>query len=106
MSVFSFLKENAGKNSSFAQGIAQAQNTKGAILLDVRTPQEYAGGHIAGSVNVPLDKIAQISAKKDAPLFVYCLSGARSGQACAYLQGLGYHATNIGGISGYHGPLE
>jgi len=44
---------------------------------------------------------------KDAPLFVHCLSGARSRQAATVLKQMGYtNVTNIGGIADYHGKVE
>lgn len=92
--------------ASIHKGLEEYQNTPGAVLLDVRTPAEYAQGHIPGSVNRPLDQMASISQDKRTPLFVYCYSGARSGQACSWLRANGYQATNIGGISGYRGPME
>ena len=95
-----------GNRPNFAEGIAQANSTKGALLLDVRTPQEYGAGHIPGSVNLPLDRIETIKADKAQPLFVYCLSGARSSQATAYLARQGYTVTNNGGNYGYRGILE
>lgn len=91
-------------------GLTQWRSTPGALLLDVRTPEEYAGGHIPGSRNLPLDTLshkAAALADKDTPLFLYCRSGARSGQAARLLQNLGYtRVTNIGGILRYHGALE
>lgn len=101
MGIFDF----SSKRPTFAEGIAQAKSTENAVLLDVRTPQEYAGGHVPGSVNLPLDRIGTIAIDKAQPLFVYCRSGARSGQACAYLSAEGYNAINIGGVMGYHGIL-
>ena len=78
-------------------------------LIDVRTPEEYRAAHIPGSVNVPLDRIGDISRAvpdKDARLFVYCLSGARSRSASAALASMGYtDVNNIGGISQWTGRI-
>ena len=92
------------------QGVEEYGGLEGAVLLDVRTPQEYREGHIPGSVNVPLQSLStadQIPAGKDAPLFVYCHSGARSSQATRPLAGMGYTNTkNIGGIAADKGKVE
>ena len=89
------------------EGLRRAQQTKGAVLLDVRTPEEYSGGHLPGSVNLPLDELSRIDYEKETPLFVYCRSGARSGRAVKELQKMGYRqSVNIGGVLGYHGVLE
>ncbi len=92
------------------QGVQAYKATSGAILLDVRTPEEYREFHIPGSKNVPLqalDEIEKIADNKDVPIFVHCLSGGRSRQAAALLQQMGYsNVKNIGGISAYHGKVE
>ncbi|MBE6970892.1 MAG: rhodanese-like domain-containing protein [Ruminococcaceae bacterium] len=92
------------------QGVVDYHNTPDAVLLDVRTPQEYREGHIPGSKNVPLqqlDKIRSLIDNKDATMFVYCHSGARSRQAVSYLQHMGYtNVNNIGGITAYSGKVE
>jgi rhodanese-related sulfurtransferase len=92
------------------EGVQQYRSTEGAILVDVREPEEYAAGHVPGSVNLPLSQIQKaenVLLNKSAPLFVYCLSGGRSGRAVAILTSMGYVAvTNIGGISSYHGEVE
>lgn len=91
------------------QGVARWEATPGALLLDVRTPQEYSGGHIPGSQNIPLqvlDRILQTAENKDTPLFVYCQSGARSRQATALLGQMGYtDVTNLGGITAWTGKV-
>ena len=90
--------------------LEQFRNTDGAVLLDVRTPGEYAGGHIPGSKNLPLQSIfdiAKLVPDVQTPVFVYCQSGARSHRAAAFLEKSGYAAvTDLGGISAYHGELE
>ena len=80
-----------------------------AILLDVRTRDEYAVGHIEGSRNLPLDEIdrvADVVENKDVPLYVHCRSGKRSAKAVAYLRGNGYKRVyDIGGIGAYRGEI-
>ena len=105
MGFFDFLKQ-----PDVNQGVANYYNTPGAVLLDVRTPQEYSEGHIPGSKNVPLqtlDKVRVVAKNKDTELFVYCYSGARSRQAAAALGQMGYtNVRNIGGIAAYQGKVE
>ena len=92
------------------EGVAEYHNTPGAVLLDVRTPQEYREGHLPGSKNVPLqgiDKAADMVENRDTVLYVYCYSGARSRQAVSRLQHMGYsNVNNIGGIADYRGKVE
>lgn len=101
MSIFSF-----GRRVNLEEGLEKARSTPNSVILDVRTEQEYRSGHVPGSKNIPLDRIDTITIPKERPLFVYCLSGGRSGNACSVLQKKGYNATNIGGISGYKGKVE
>lgn len=104
MGIFDFLKQ-----SDINKGVADWQNTKGALLVDVRAAEEYREGHIQGSHNVPLHalmKIVDLAPDKQTPLFVYCLSGGRSAQAVSALKRMGYgQAVNIGGIMGYRGKV-
>ncbi len=62
---------------------------QGATVIDVRTPAEYRGGHVSGSVNIPLDqiqhKIGKIK-KMRTPLVLCCASGMRSANATQYLK--------------------
>ncbi len=105
MGFFDFLK-----GPDIGQGVKDYQATPGAVLLDVRTPQEYRAGHIPSSKNVPLqalDKVASLVNHQDTPLFVYCHSGARSSQAVGALRRMGYtDVKNIGGIAAYTGKVE
>ena len=77
---------------------------KGARVIDVRTPQEYEAGHVAGSENLPLGEIGDtISAAvpdRETPLLLYCLSGTRSAAAVRILRAKGYqNVSNLGSIS-------
>ena len=105
MGFFDFLR-----GPDIDQEVKAYGETNGAILLDVRTPQEYRNGHIPGSKNIPLqelDRISAIISRKDVPLFVYCHSGVRSRQAVGELQRMGYlNVKNIGGIAAYSGKVE
>ena len=105
MSLFGFMKR-----PDINQGVEEYRAHEGAVLLDVRTPEEYREGHIPGSVNVPLqqiDKVTLTVADKDKTVFVYCRSGARSSQAVAFMKQMGYTKVhNIGGILDYNGKVE
>lgn len=98
------------KQKDMDQGIKEYQSVSGAVLLDVRTPKEYQEGHVPESKNVPLQAIGQVASvarDKETPLFVYCYSGSRSGQAVNALKRMGYtNVRNIGGISSYTGKVE
>lgn len=81
-----------------------------ALLLDVRTPQEYSEGHIPCSVNIPgyeLHRMEEMGLGRDTPVYVYCHSGVRSRAAVQLLRAMGYrNARNIGGIENYLGRIE
>ena len=98
------------KQPNINSGIEEFRHLPGAVLVDVRTPEEYKNGHIPGSKNVPLQQLDQISAiaeNKNTALYVYCHSGARSRQAAAQLQRMGYrNVRNIGGIAAFTGKLD
>ena len=98
------------EGSDMNQGVKEYQATPSAVLLDVRTPEEYREGHIPGSKNVPLqslDKVTGLVNNQDTPVFVYCHSGVRSSQAVSALQRMGYtNVKNIGGIAAYAGKVE
>ena len=105
MGIFDFFKQ-----PDINQGVQEYKNATGAVLLDVRSPQEYREGHVPGSQNVPLqqlDKVEEVTENKDTVLYVYCRSGARSRQAVSLLQAMGYtNVHNIGGIAAYSGKVE
>lgn len=105
MGLFGF-----GGSADINQGVEAFRATLGAVLVDVRTPDVFAGGHIPGAVNVPLQQIGATETaapQKTTPLFVYCLSGARSAQATAALKRMGYDdVRNIGGIGRWRGEVE
>ncbi|WP_304426877.1 rhodanese-like domain-containing protein [uncultured Adlercreutzia sp.] len=105
MGMFDFMR-----GPSIDEGVREYRDTEGAVLLDVRTPQEFAEGRVPGSVNIPLQELNRVAAAVPdpaTPLFVYCLSGGRSGQAVSALQSAGYTTVkNIGGMSGYTGEVE
>lgn len=71
----------------------------GAVIIDVRTPQEFQGGNVKGSKNIPLDRIESEAKKIKAmnkPVVVCCASGMRSGQAKSILQRHGIEVENAG----------
>jgi rhodanese-related sulfurtransferase len=91
MGLFSTLFE---KSADFAQLVKD-----GAIILDVRTPAEYASGHIKGSKNFPLQSLQQNLSKipKDKVIITCCASGMRSGSAKSILLSSGFKEVHNGG---------
>ena len=76
------------------------------LLFDVRSPEEYSGGHIAHSISIQLQSVAssvsRYTSSKDSEIVVYCQSGARSGRAAGTLAEMGYtNVKNLGGISSW-----
>ena len=92
------------------QGVYEYLRDTGAVLLDVRTPNEYQEGHIPGSFNLPLQELdyaEDVLENKQTPLYIYCRSGSRSRQAAYQLQDMGFeNVKNIGGILSYNGKVE
>lgn len=100
--MFSLFK----KNSTISTNELADKLRKSITLLDVRTPQEYRGGHITKAVNVPLDKIDRYQGKEK-EVYVICQSGMRSKQAVKILKQKGYEATNVqGGMNSWNGPTR
>lgn len=68
-------------------------------IIDVRTPGEFMGGNVAGSINIPLQEIQsrtdEIKSMQQ-PIVLCCASGMRSGQATAYLRSIGVDCENGG----------
>jgi rhodanese-related sulfurtransferase len=78
------------------------------FLVDVRTPEEYAAGHIPTAINLPVTEIGDRppTDDKSALIVVYCRSGARSAKSKAILEGLGYTGVvDFGRISRWTGSL-
>ena len=87
--------------------------TSGSIILDVRTEEEFESGYIAGAKNLDIrggaDFISSIEElDKSKAYFVYCRSGARSGQACQLMEQMGFEQVyNLeGGVLAWEGDLE
>ena len=93
------------------EAITMMEKESGYIILDVRTPEEFADKHIPGAINIPNETIGTTEIPelpdKDQLILVYCRSGNRSKQASKKLAALGY--TNIvefGGINDWPGETE
>lgn len=94
MGIFSAI---FGKSKS-SEKVADLLN-RGALIVDVRTPQEYKAGHIKQSVNIPLNtisgKVNELK-RKGKPIITCCRSGARSGMAADQLRKAGIEVENGG----------
>ena len=92
------------------ENLKEYEKEENAVLLDVRTREEFAEGHIPKSKNLPLqviDKAGKFIDNKNVPVFVYCRSGGRSSMAQEMLKSMGYkNVKNLGGINGYNGRVE
>ena len=77
---------------------AEAQVAAGAVLVDVRSREEYAAGHLPGALNVPVDDLrSRLAELPDRPLLVYCGVGQRGNVAVRMLTQLGFEAANLDG---------
>lgn len=109
--MISFLLRLLGLDDANRLSVADfvAHRDPKAPVLDVRTPGEFAQGHLAGAINVDVmaadfeDRLDALDAagrlSSEAPVYLYCRSGSRSGRAAAILRRRGYEeAFNIGGF--------
>jgi phage shock protein E len=84
--------------------MARQQLAKGALVIDVRSPEEFRSSHVPGAINIPLgelrDRIPALVRDKNQPLLVHCLSGGRSAIAQQQLKRMGYvKAFNLGSLA-------
>lgn len=90
-----------------ADGVGSAEAhqlvAQGAVLVDVRTPEEFSGGHLDGARNVPVGELSARMGElpRDKTLVVYCHSGARSARAASMLREAGYRVRNLGPMSAW-----
>jgi rhodanese-related sulfurtransferase len=84
----------------------EAAQENGAVVIDVRQPDEFEGGHIANALSIPIREIAQNldQVPTDAPVIVYCASGHRAAMSTAALQSMGY--TNVRSFPAGYGAWE
>lgn len=73
--------------------LLQALRDKSCVVVDVREPHEFAGGHIPGAINLPLSRFRLEHLPAGKPAVLICLSGARSGSAVRHAHGAG--ATDV-----------
>ncbi len=110
--IFIFAELNLKKMADLSQEEweEQMKNDDNALMLDVRTPQEFEEGYIPGAVNIDiylgqgfLEELQKLDKSKN--YYVYCRSGARSGQACAIMNSIGIeNAYNLeGGFMNWEG---
>ena len=89
---------------AIANATANAQNELDAtVLIDVRSAEEYASGHLQGAVNIPHDRIVEeigsVAPDKSARIILYCRSGRRADTALNALKAAGYeNVSNYGGL--------
>ena len=104
MRLLEFLKE-----TDVNRAVEERKRTPGAILLDVRTAEEYRAGHIPDGIHLPLREIGRAKEMfaKHTPIYVYSQNGGKSMQAASALVKMGFRSVkNIGGIVGYTGKIE
>jgi len=81
---------------------AQSMTQQGALLLDVREPEEFSAGHAPNAKLIPLgqldSRLQEIASYKDKPVVVMCRSGRRSGIAVSQLQAAGF--TQVSNVKG------
>jgi phage shock protein E len=91
----------SGPESRFDVAGALEAVDQGALLIDVRSPEEFAGGHLDNAINIPhgeiVEGLAKLGVAKSTPVVVYCRSGNRSGKALDALTAAGFATvTNAG----------
>jgi rhodanese-related sulfurtransferase len=91
------------KENIVSKSPARERVARGAILLDVRTPEEFAERHLEGALNIPVQVLAARYGElpANAAIVVYCRSGGRSATASQLLRARGHDVLDIGTMSAY-----
>lgn len=93
-SIFRKHRESNSNDIDYENVKMILKNDKDAVLLDVRSPQEYKEGHLENSINLPLYNIEQecekIIPNKETAIIIYCQTGHRSKRAMQILKKEGY----------------
>ena len=87
----------------------KALRAQGALIIDVRTPEEFKADHFKGALNIPLHRIRNEAAalqKKKKAVILYCRSGSRSGMAKNILRSAGIEAYNAGSLGAIRRALR
>ena len=87
------------------------QKEENYLILDVRTPEEFAEGHIPHAINIPMDAFGEEPPRelpdRNQMIFVYCVKGIRSMNVANRLAHMGYrNIVEMGGIQDWHGDIE
>jgi rhodanese-related sulfurtransferase len=94
--MMGFLKKlfSGAPSKDFKQMVSE-----GAVIVDVRTRQEYQSGNIKGSINIPLNELSGSLNKLNParPVITCCASGMRSARACSLLKSSGFLEVHNGG---------
>lgn len=108
MDLFRKGMVSAMDKAEINEGYSKWKSEEGSALVDVREPDEYAAGHLPGSVNIPLSTIAagRCGLPKDTRIYAYCYSGMRSRKACRFLDQQGYETIDLGAVTRFRRQLE
>ncbi|MFN8373680.1 MAG: rhodanese-like domain-containing protein [Anaerolineae bacterium] len=104
MNIFKALFGSSGQNLNAADAKARIESEEPLFILDVRQPDEFRTGHIAGAKLIPLNELNRRlnELPKDTEILCVCRSGSRSGSAAGQLTSAGYKALNLrGGMIGW-----
>ena len=105
MLVWPLVRSRAAGPALSTLQATQLINSRNAIVVDVRTPEEFAKGSLPGARNVPMDKVDEKmrDIKKDKPLIVVCATGNRAGRVAAQLRAGGFGEVYVlaGGLAAW-----
>jgi rhodanese-related sulfurtransferase len=100
-----FFKLQSGRRSQEEVSVMKKAINDGGLLLDVRSPGEFSGGHIEGALNIPVGNLQSRLSElgpEDRASVVYCASGGRSARAAKVLRAKGFNEVHdLGSISNW-----
>jgi len=100
-----FFKLQSGRRSQEEVSVMKKAINDGGLLLDVRSPGEFSGGHIEGALNIPVGNLQSRLSElgpEDRAIVVYCASGGRSARAAKVLRAKGFNEVHdLGSISNW-----